>query len=75
MIIDFAANNNALEEDTSVKRKLVDYFEEDIVDVLGPPTKKQKLYSKPLYLPSPLAATQFQYVAVAEETTTTLQPT
>ena len=40
MIVDFAAKNNALEEDTSVKRKLVDYFEGNIVDVLGPPTKK-----------------------------------
>ena len=53
MIINFSAKYNAIEEEYPVKRKRDDGFDENIVEVLGPPTKRPKLYSKSLYLPSP----------------------
>ena len=73
LIIDFSAKYNAIEEEGPVKRKRDDGFDENIVEVLRPPTKRPKLYSKSLYLPSPQAITQIQPVAIAEEIHTTLR--
>ena len=58
MIIDFSAKYTAIEEEGPVKRKRDDGFDDNIDEVLGPPTKRSKLYSKSQYLPSPQAITQ-----------------
>ena len=73
MISDFSAKYNAIEEEGTVKRKRDDAFDDNIVEVLGPPTKRQKLYSKSLYHPSPQAITQIQPVVITEEIQTTLR--
>ena len=41
-IIDFSAIYNVTEEEGPVKRKRDDGFDENIVEVLGPPTKNKK---------------------------------
>ena len=67
MIIDFSANYSAIEKEDPVTGKRDDSFNDNIIEVLGSPTKRPKLYSKSLYLLSPQAITQIQPVAIAEE--------
>ena len=73
MIIDFSAKYTVIEEEGPVTRKKDDSFDENIVEVLEPPTKRPKLHSKSLYLQSPQAITQIQPVVVAEEIITNPQ--
>ena len=73
MSIDFSVKYTAIEEEGPVTRKRDDGFDDNIVEVLGPPTKRPKLYSKSLYLPSPQAITQIQPAAITKEIQTTLR--